>query len=112
MLNVQSKFLPVVASSLRVLAIAAIAVVSSSPVARSADFTAEGERIFVRSCLASFNSSQFTQEQKEGICQCVLDGFKQDSVTNEDHANFIANSKDPSKWSPSIRQVMSSCAPS
>ncbi|MBP0017149.1 MAG: hypothetical protein J7647_06265 [Cyanobacteria bacterium SBLK] len=112
MFNPQSRILAGVASFSRILAIAAIAVVSSSPMARSADFTEEGERIFVRSCIASFNNSQFTQEQKEGICQCVLDGFKQDSVTNEDHATFIANAKDPSKWSPSIRRVMSDCAPS
>lgn len=108
----QAKILTSAASFLRISAIAAIALVSFSPIARSADFTEEGERIFVRSCIASFNNSQFTQEQKEGICQCVLDGFKQDSVSNEDHANFVANSKDPSQWSPSIRRVMSSCAPS
>lgn len=112
MFNPQSRSLASVASFSRLLAIAAIAVIFCSPVARSADFTEEGERIFVRSCIASFKNSQFTQEQKEGICQCVLDGFKQDSVSNEDHANFIANSKDPSKWSESIRRVMSSCAPS
>ncbi|MGK7928119.1 MAG: hypothetical protein AB4290_23235 [Spirulina sp.] len=112
MLDIQPKVHPIFASSLRVLAIAAIAVASFSPVARSAEFTPEGERIFLRNCIASFNTSQFTQEQKEGICQCVLNGFKQDSVSNEDMSNFTANAKDPSKWSENIRRVMSSCAPS
>ena len=109
MLDIQPKIPPIFASS---LAIAAIAAISFSPLARSADFTENGERIFLRSCIASFNNSQFTPEQKERICQCVLNGFKQDSVSNEDMSTFTANAKDPAKWSPSIRRVMSSCAPS
>lgn len=94
--------------SLPAIAIAAFAV---SPAAISAEFTETGERVFMRSCTASFNDSRFTREQKERICQCVLDGFKEDSVSNEDVSNFTANSQDPSQWSPSIRRVMSSCAP-
>jgi hypothetical protein len=97
-------------SYLAVSLLASTATVLTFPrMAYSADATPAEQETFMETCTSAQMPPNITQTQLDGYCQCVLTGFMQDDITEEQIDTLSMNPQDPAQWAPNVREVINSC---
>lgn len=86
---------------------------TTSPPKSSANNTLNSEaakEAFLSNCLSSASKGgQLSPEKVKNYCECSLEGFTSDRVTDVDLSQFLSHQANPNKWPKVILDILKTC---